>query len=184
MALHAWNIRLSHALLADLTLVELALRNALAPRLEQIAASRSLGPWYSPLAVAALFPGAAHGRTRSVVAEAVRRAGGVGQPPGRIVAELTFGFWVHLLDARNEGHLWDAGLDAAFPPRTERESVRSVVDELCTARNRIGHHEPMFKRDPITIHRRTIWTAKLFDRDFAGYLRDSSHVARVLAERP
>lgn len=184
LELHAWNIRLSHALLADLTLVELALRNALAPRLERIAEDRSLGTWYSPDAVSVLFPGSRHQRSRSTIAEAVRRAGGLGQPPGRVVAELTFGFWTHLLDARNEGTLWDGGLSNAFPSDTDRERVRVVVDALCTARNRIGHHEPMFNRDPMSIHRRGVWVAKLFDREFATYLRTMSTVAQVLAQRP
>jgi hypothetical protein len=55
---------------------------------------------------------------------------------GRIISMLSFGFWVNLMDE------WQP---VAFA--NDLRWARSSIAKVCYLRNRIFHHEPIFKRD-------------------------------------
>jgi len=61
--------------------------------------------------------------------------------PGRVVAELTFGFWVKLLAWPYEKQLWVKFLYRAFPSKMKRKTLHGRLVNLKTLRNRIAHHE-------------------------------------------
>jgi hypothetical protein len=63
--------------------------------------------------------------------------------PGRVVAELKFGFWVRLFSHAYDKSLWVAHLRTLFPLRLDgmRSGVHGRLVELKTLRNRIAHHE-------------------------------------------
>src|ERR1019366_4080134 len=65
--------------------------------------------------------------------------------PERIVSQLTFGFWVSLLNGRYEQVLWPRMLLPAFPnmPRTirTRKTLSTRFHEIRALRNRVFHHE-------------------------------------------
>lgn len=69
--------------------------------------------------------------------------------PGQIVSELTMGFWVRLLAPEYEKSLWVPHLHKAFPRyrRPDRILIFARIDEIRRLRNRIAHHEPIFKKD-------------------------------------
>ena len=64
----------------------------------------------------------------------------------KVVAELTLGFWVRLLNAEYELILWKS-LRRGFPfmPKTNRtrHNVSSPINKIRNLRNRIFHHEPI-----------------------------------------
>ncbi len=64
--------------------------------------------------------------------------------PGRIIAELSFGFWTSLFDARYEMTLWK-NLRLVFPacPKVirQRKTISSKLNGIRKLRNRIFHHE-------------------------------------------
>ena len=67
--------------------------------------------------------------------------------PGKVVAELTFGFWVGLTTAIYEKRLWVPCLHKAFPfKRVNRKQLYTHLDDLRRLRNRIAHHEPILDR--------------------------------------
>lgn len=69
--------------------------------------------------------------------------------PGRVVAELTFSFWVNLASHRYEVSLWNKYLYRIFPLRVRRKQVHDRLINLKTLRNRIAHHERIiYKRVP------------------------------------
>jgi hypothetical protein len=68
--------------------------------------------------------------------------------PGKVVAELTFGFWVKLTSSAYEKSLWVKHLYKIFPIRVKRTQLHGRLTELKTLRNRIAHHERIIgKRD-------------------------------------
>lgn len=71
-----------------------------------------------------------------------------GQPTtaGRIVSELTFGFWVKLTGRVYEETLWLPSLCRVFPIRVNRAVVHERLVLLKTLRNRIAHHERIIGR--------------------------------------
>lgn len=69
---------------------------------------------------------------------------------GQVVAGLSFGFWVGLLDGRYNPPLWGKHLRSSFPHLPvgrSRKSLDQSARDVATLRNRISHHEPLIKRD-------------------------------------
>ena len=164
--LYIWDRDLSTAILADLAIVEVALRNAL-----HTALTNYHGPqWFQNIAL----------DDRSL--KQVERAWGYlrnpapGHPatPGRLVAQCTFGMWVNLLDAGGYAgreprrihadyeQLWRSTLRTAFPggrhearndpnPNASftRTWVHSVAKTVNVLRNRVAHHEPLHNGFPL-----------------------------------
>jgi hypothetical protein len=64
----------------------------------------------------------------------------------KVVAELTLGFWVRLLNAEYERILWKP-LRKAFPylekNKRQRNKVSGPINKIRNFRNRIFHHEPI-----------------------------------------
>ena len=64
--------------------------------------------------------------------------------PGKIIAELSFGFWTSLFDAKFEMSLWK-NLRLAFPncPKKirQRKTMSAKFNGIRKLRNRIFHHE-------------------------------------------
>ncbi|MES9903828.1 MAG: hypothetical protein ABW168_14275 [Sedimenticola sp.] len=68
--------------------------------------------------------------------------------PGRIIAELNFGFWTSMLDKRYEQVLWPQLLKTAFPHMPRKIRTRKTFSQrfhkIRQLRNRIFHHEPIW----------------------------------------
>lgn len=108
------------------------------------------------------------------------------ETPGRVVAELNFGFWKFLLAKRYEATLWTGYLRHAFPNLTpqNRATVYRALDELHTVRNRVAHHEPIHRRDltadTLTIYRLLDW----IDTDVRAWAVTLSRLQPIIAARP
>jgi hypothetical protein len=69
--------------------------------------------------------------------------------PGRMIAELSFSFWVRLFSHRYENELHFPHLSRIFPMKLKRAQIHDRLINLKTLRNRIAHHERLiYKRDP------------------------------------
>ncbi len=69
---------------------------------------------------------------------------------GQIVAGLSFGFWVGMLRKRYNPDIWSSHLRVSFPnlpPTENRDSLLRAASLVALLRNRISHHEPIFKRN-------------------------------------
>lgn len=138
---YAWNMALSEALYPSLQVLEVALRNSI-----HGAVSRHTGrfDWYDDARLVQ-FP-----KDRDMVSQtkAILAAKRKPPDPGRIVAELSFGFWTALLDRRYEQVLWPTLLKACFPamPRAlrTRANLSKRFQRVRVLRNRIFHHEPVW----------------------------------------
>lgn len=169
LALYEWNAAVSAAFHRDLAHFEVALRNAYDTA---IVANTAAGLAHWTTDPYRLFP--AHWRTardgtridanrtpREQVERAVRAAG-LGAPPGKVIAELMFGFWRYLSVSAHHHPLWIPYLHSAFAPGTSRRDVDRRVKQLHLLRNRIAHHELVLRHN----------TAAGVDGLTAGHLRD------------
>ncbi|OBI48096.1 hypothetical protein A5707_18465 [Mycobacterium kyorinense] len=154
LELYEWNTALSAVFLHDLAHLEVALRNAYDAA---ITASTTAGRPHWTTDPYRLFPvrwRAARDGTRidanraprEQIERAVREAG-PGAPPGKVIAELTFGFWRYLSTTAHHHPLWIPHLHKAFRPGTSRRAVDDPVGRLHQLRNRIAHHEPLLRRE-------------------------------------
>lgn len=143
--LYRWNAAVSGALWEALGHGEVVLRNAihdaLTVRHERL---RRSGHWYDDPTYEL------EQRARDDIAAGVRRirrAGGRPEP-GKVVAELSFGFWRYLLARRYTATLWPA-VRPHFPhlAGADRRLLEAPVARLHSLRNRVAHHEPLLAED-------------------------------------
>lgn len=137
-------------------LVEITLRNNINDGVKELLSNRGAAAnysnrWYNTVPVTDI--------SKSQVDQAKRKAKaevrGRGYNHHDVVARLTFGFWVYLLDsphrltgAANRDHqLWPFLNDSVFPDRGDK-GIPALFNDLNTLnklRNRLFHHEPIWR---------------------------------------
>ena len=135
LELYEYNVQLSEVMYGLLHGLEVSVRNA-----EHYALSASYGTaaWYDAV------PSPLSQYWRDQLAAAKTKPGVAGRP-GKVVAELTFGFWIDLLKQSNHMPLWvGRKLHTAFPnARRHRAAIHDRLKVIQLLRNRISHHEPV-----------------------------------------
>ncbi len=187
LALYEWNASVSAAFYRDLGHLEVALRNAYDRAIT--ARWRGQQHWLVDPSGPTRIPLVRHGtnvnaRAQTLADDAVKRAGGVNAPPGKIIAELSFGWWRYLTSRAHEKTLWVPYLHHAYPRGTNRADVDLVVVQLHALRNRVAHLEPLFPRPLLTDHGRLLWLCEKLNPTLADFLRGSSTVVLRLQARP
>ena len=175
------NIRLAESFYTSLSVLEVALRNALSRELETMTGRQD---WY---AVFPNTPGLA-GLNRYVTQASKQIVGRHEQiTPSKIIAELTLGFWVSLLNAEYERLLWK-DLRRAFPnlPKKERQrkSISAPLNRFRAFRNRVFHNESIcWNMQRIEeIHGELLRLLGWINKDLAVWLRDIDRFEDVLVE--
>lgn len=162
LGLYQWNEDLSAEFFRTISLVEIVLRNsfhhAMSRRYGAVGASDSRD-WYAYVALDA------HARSRIMGITHCKRGRRLllrvpAPSPDDVVSRLTFGFWPHLLDLKNDllGQPvnWGAILVDALPGHRQRQAgywakvkhrdaLFARLDLCNELRNRIAHHEPIWK---------------------------------------
>jgi len=180
LALYRWNAELSAALGATLGHVEIRLRNAMHQELTSWSALRHGDPrWYFDPS-GTLFP-----PELADIAKARRRATRTGraETPGRVISELSLGFWKFLLARRYDRGLWHPCLHRVFR-RRPRPVVFDAVDQVHRARNRLAHHEPMFDRPVPALLGTALRVVEWICPVTREWIEDDCRVPEVLAARP
>ena len=142
--LYLWNAKVGEAFHIPIQETEIALRN----RGNQALVAR-FGPlWWREARFLALAS-----RERVADLDVVRRRIAnrkLSMVTDQIVAGLSLGFWTGMVQARYNPEIWSSQLRLAFPhlPATvNRESLARRAGRIAYFRNRIWHHEPIFKSD-------------------------------------
>jgi hypothetical protein len=161
--LYVWDRDLATAILADLAILEVALRNAM-----HTALTNSFGPfWYEQIPLDGRSQGQIS-RAWDLLINPIQRDPAT---PGRLVSQCMLGMWVNLLDAggyagktprrmhANYEDLWRSTLTSAFPggraearadsKRYTRAWVHSIGKTVNVLRNRVAHHEPLHNGFPL-----------------------------------
>lgn len=203
-ALYEWNAQVAAVFHHDLAHLEVGLRNAYDRALCEGAPDHGTHWVFEPLRH---FPPQRHkavnGRyydanetSRRLIAEAIKNA--TARPkasrsdsveamrpsPGKVIAELSFGFWRYLSIRRQHDSLWIPHLHRAFRPGTSRQAVDRPIASLHNLRNRVAHHEPLFTVDLAGRHRDLLALADLISAELAAYITTKSWWPDLLATRP
>lgn len=185
------NATASAAFEHDLGHLEVALRNAYDAA---ITAGTPTGQPHWTLNATALFPvtwrNAQDGtrfdvnRTpRDQIDRAVRDAG-AGAPPGKVIAELTFGFWRYLSTAAHDYHLWVPLLHKGLVAGTSRKAADQPIGRLHKLRNRVAHHESLLRQNLAARHQDVLTVASLISTDLHTYLAAHTTCPALIAARP
>lgn len=137
---------ISQHFFAPLQLVEVAMRNRIDA---QVTNRRNRRDWYESVPATVRTKDAVI-RAKTLAAEEVTSPG-----PDDVVCRLTFGFWANLLDsphrdsAQPDHFIWDQhSFRRVFPGAPPGLTIATVNDRLLKLnafRNRLFHHEPMWK---------------------------------------
>ena len=141
MAHYKANIEISKAFYPMLSVFEIGLRNAIDYQLTRRFDTRQ---WYDSKEFLKT------GKAFQIDKISKTKAHLIGEnklfTPGRIVSELSFGFWTSFFDKSFENNLWK-NLRFVFPycPKSirKRRTMSSKLNGIRKLRNRIFHHEPI-----------------------------------------
>lgn len=194
LALYERNARLGSALSHDLAHLEIGLRNAydgaLTEHLELPRHWTACGDQVFAPVLRTRKRGSRgkvtvdiNARTRASLDRAIREAGGRKAPPGKVIAQLTFGFWRYLTSAAHEVTLWRPALHHAYPAGTSRSDVDARIGRLHELRNRVAHHEPLLGLDAPSLHVDLLEIATLLSPQLGSYVAESSTVPGLLTAR-
>lgn len=173
---YLYNAILSESLYTSLGFLEVTLRNTLHTTLANFYDTPN---WYDRSDVLERYQA-------DDVARAKRRIEGIGKEvvPGRVVAELGFGFWVSLLSGPYDRRLWWPHnaqlLKAAFPHIPSRLRQRKTIyyryNSLRELRNRVMHYEPIWNRPTLYEDHQHIYEA-------IGWISPAAVAASGLVDR-
>lgn len=198
LALYEWNTRLGAAFLHDLGHLEVGLRNAY----DQVLWKATIpgeSHWTETMTMLKLFPVAlkndpvqkrlvdANEVPRDQIVRARRDAtnSGKGTPvPGKVVAEVMFGFWTYLTSNAHEKNIWVPYLHSAYPPKTDRRKIHQTLCELREFRNRVAHHEPLLVGSEFERRKIVAVASRLLPKEASAHMTQNSEVLKILSDRP
>jgi hypothetical protein len=179
LRLYAWNTALSESLYGPIQGLEVTLRNKIHERLAD-----PFGPrWYDDARVALQYA------QRDQVLRAKQSLQHQGKPldPPRLIAELSFGFWVGLFGRKYETHLWRPHLRKLFvnaPRPFLRKDALRVLDDIRCLRNRVAHHEPILQRSLTQEHVLVLTTIGWLCTATTSWVTHHSRFDAVYSARP
>lgn len=184
-ALYEWNTRASAGVIELSSMLEVITRNAIDQQLREWARARAGGR--SWLDAAPLDQ-----RGRNDIAKARDRATLQGRRPevhGRVIAELTLGFWRYIPESRYLTSLWVPAVHAAFPHgasdlRQRQRDVAFRLQQLNFVRNRAAHHEPIHQRDLLRDYDLAVELAASVSPAAARWVRKVSTLPAIIKVRP
>ena len=198
LALYEWNARLGAAFLHDLGHLEVGLRNAY-DQVLCMATIRGDSHWTEIPTMLKLFPvvmknDAVQHRLvdvneipRTQIQRARKdasRSGNITPIPGKVVAEVMFGFWTYLTSNAHEKNIWVPYLHTAYPIKTDRRKIHQTLYELREFRNRVAHHEPLLVGSEFERRKIVSVASRLLSKDAFSHLTLNSEVLKILDVRP
>ena len=175
------NLQLSEALYIPLSVFEVTLRNALCRELKKMTGRED---WYAVFQTTHQLS-----NLNRYISQAAKQISGRHEEvtPSKIVAELTLGFWVSLLNSEYERILWK-DLRRAFPyiPKTQRQRkfISAPLNRFRALRNRVFHNESICwnLNHVISLHNELITVLGWMNKDVPSWLLIYDRVPRVIDE--
>jgi len=188
LRLYAWNAALAAALWGPFGIVEVTVRNAIHARL----ADRTGRPdwWEDQRLWDQLLPN----ERRSVedARSSLALRGNASPSADDVVAAANLGLWTGLLSEGQvrhpvhnyEANLWRPRLRAGFPNYTgSRKLLHSELMEIKNIRNRVAHHEPIFKVNLARIIDMIARVTGYVSTDTEAFVRAGERVTGLVAEQ-
>lgn len=184
LALYCWNAQVSSALLLPLQLCEVAIRNAVSDALELVYGAS----WPRSPGLLRSLPMPQTGYRARIDLDAT---GTRFHSTGKVIPELKFIFWQTMFTKRFDKRLWTPHLTTVLPHHDPSKSTADVRDEVYKdleavrqLRNRIAHHEPIFKRNLLDDLGKVEKLISLRCPATAAWMRAKEDASRIIALKP
>lgn len=146
LELYQWNMEVSSAFLAPLQMCEVSVRNAIAEAIELTYGPN--WPYERSFEIALPNPSRAYSPRQNLLQHR-------NEPTtGKVIAELKFVFWERMFTRRHDDTIWNKHLRTVLPHTDAVKSVQDLrrdayqmLEAIRDLRNRIAHHEPIFRRN-------------------------------------
>ena len=174
--LYMWNIEVSSAFWGGFHLLEVSIRNAIHTKFVEHAVMEEW--WEADIPI--------HDAERDSIFEAQRKVSALqdAPTPGHVIAELHFGFWVSLFANNYHSALWVNRLENAFPNYSgTRKDLHVDLERLRKLRNRIAHHEPIYRRDLRFDFQLICSVIRYIDNDISELVYSLSRVEEVIEKK-
>jgi hypothetical protein len=181
LALYLWNAKMGEAFHLPIQAFEVGLRNRV---FDGIAAVFGNDWWKDNE-----FLVAVGGKRQRDLDSVLRRLNskGVKLDTGQLVAGLSFGFWIAMLHGRYNRAIWSSELPKAFPhlpADVNRQKLHRRATEIADFRNRISHHEPIFKRNLSGDYGKCIEAVKWLCPTKSTWIKPHCRVSAMIREKP
>lgn len=183
LRLYVWNAIIGEAFHLPIQAAEVGLRNRISNALSQLYGA----DWWKDPAFIHLLQG---DRERLNDIETARRRiqrRGSSLVTGQVVATLSFGFWVGMLQPRYNIDVWSRQLRTAFsslPPGKSRYDLADSAKRVADLRNRIWHHEPIFRMNLMdefsAVMELLAWVCPIK----AAWIRPQCRVTALMRQKP
>lgn len=181
LELYIWNARIGGAFHLSIQATEVALRNRISRTLATV-----YGPnWWRDQNYLTITDD--YRKTDIATVEKRIRDRCYRLDTDQVVAELSFGFWVGMLQGQYNQGIWGAHLNTAFPAMpvgTTRSAIHQSVKEISHFRNRISHHEPLVKANLSQKHSDVLKLLSWLCPSTANWIRKHSEVPALLRQKP
>jgi hypothetical protein len=184
LALYAWNAQVSAALLAPLHICEVVVRNAVSDALETVYGPR--WPWSPGFEQSLTAPNIGYSPRKDLQNVRRRQAS-----TGKVIPELKFVFWQKMFTSRHDRRVWNThlmrvlpNLDRATPVGQLRQDIYNNLEEIRKLRNRIAHHEPIFRRSLPDDLQSIVDLIELRCKVTAAWMMSNQHATEIIAQRP
>ncbi len=181
LALYLWNARVGEAFHLPIQSAEVGLRNRVSDGL-----SLAYGQdwWKEPP-----FLDDVEVAQREAIGLTLRRLTSRKKPheTGQVVAGLSFGFWVAMMHGRYGPKIWSKHLRTAFPHLPEavdRFLIHKEVTDIAELRNRLWHHEPIFRRNLSGDYARCLRVVQWLCPTKAAWIKPHCRVPAILRGKP
>jgi hypothetical protein len=181
LRLYMWNAQLGEAFHTPLQAVEVGLRNCVNDALSQAFTPN----WWECANLFRLLDEERKGDLATVSRRIRNR--GLELCTDQVVAGLSLGFWVGLLDGRYNPAIWSKHLRTSFPHFPEgrgRKSLFTEAGKVATLRNRISHHEPLIARNISQDFATAMVLLEWICPATAAWVRSHCRVPAILRQKP
>lgn len=146
LELYQWNLETSCAFFAPLQVCEVSIRNAISEAIELTYGAA--WPYERSFEISLANPPRSYSPRRNLLQHRSEPT------TGKVIAELKFVFWERMFTGRHDGAIWNHHLRTVLPNMDAAKTVQDLRSEafntlhgIRSLRNRIAHHEPIFRRD-------------------------------------
>lgn len=181
LLMYLWNAKVGASFHLPIQAVEVSLRNRV-----NHALLAEFGPdWWKDRKFRSIIDRERVRDLETVQSRIIRKK--IALETGQIVAGLSFGFWIGMLQRRYNPPIWGHRLQESFLhlPRTEtRGSLFELGGQVAHFRNRISHHEPIIKDDIMRRYSETMKMLTWLCPDTAAWLRPHCEIPKLVRQKP
>jgi hypothetical protein len=181
IALHLWNAKLGASFHIPIQAVEISLRN----KINHALMAEFGQDWWKNEAFNSLID-RERKRDLKVVRSRIAHKS-LSLETDQIVASLSFGFWVGMLQPKYNPEIWSKQLRLVFPAlplKEDRDTLFRLAGRVADFRNRISHHEPLIKSNAMGIYGDVLKLLRWICPETELWIRPHCDIPKIVRQKP